>query len=336
MGMAASQARFLGLTARKTNTEYEGQQVNQQRTALANESSGLFNKMLELQVPVPPSTTDYYSTRYTFADGTQNYAIVDPYVKDNGDGTYLAKLLINIDVPTATSNVQIPKGSPIIFDSDVARTPQTVTINGKTYAVSPTDANDDENIKLINSFRQNQDKTFNPTGVTYYKYTNLDKSGQEFYLASDDIQKINQSDIINNTYSGGLSQYYVYNNNVPKYINASTTYQTGSDGRLEYAQIIDCPEEPSLNNRDFPLSIKQVQDDVGYEQAMKDYEYQKMLYERSINDINARTEIIQQQDRTLELRLKQLDTEQKALQTEMESVQSVIKKNVETTFKTFA
>ena len=27
MGMAASQARFLGLTARKSNTEYQGQQV---------------------------------------------------------------------------------------------------------------------------------------------------------------------------------------------------------------------------------------------------------------------------------------------------------------------
>ncbi|HIS74966.1 TPA: hypothetical protein IAA86_08115, partial [Candidatus Galligastranaerophilus intestinavium] len=50
----------------------------------------------------------------------------------------------------------------------------------------------------------------------------------------------------------------------------------------------------------------------------------------------ARTEIIQQQDRTLELRLKQLDTEQEALKTEMDAVQEVIQKNVESTFKTFA
>ena len=28
MGMAASQARYLGLTARKTNVEYEGQQIH--------------------------------------------------------------------------------------------------------------------------------------------------------------------------------------------------------------------------------------------------------------------------------------------------------------------
>ena len=40
MGMAASQARYLGLTARKTNVEYEGQQINQARTALANQTDG--------------------------------------------------------------------------------------------------------------------------------------------------------------------------------------------------------------------------------------------------------------------------------------------------------
>ena len=46
--------------------------------------------------------------------------------------------------------------------------------------------------------------------------------------------------------------------------------------------------------------------------------------------------IIQQEDRTLELRLKQLDTEQNALATEMDAVKKVIKDNVEKTFKTFS
>ena len=69
---------------------------------------------------------------------------------------------------------------------------------------------------------------------------------------------------------------------------------------------------------------------------MKYYEDQKMVDERSIQDINSRTEIIQQQDRTLELRLKQLDTEQEALKTEMDAVKEVIQKNVESTFQTFA
>ena len=65
MGMAASQARFLGLTARKSNVEYQGQQINQQRTALATESSNLFHQMMSLNVPTPPVTTDFYKTTYT-------------------------------------------------------------------------------------------------------------------------------------------------------------------------------------------------------------------------------------------------------------------------------
>ena len=66
MGMAASQARFLNLTARRTNIEYHGQQINQQRTELANESANLYNQMLSLQVPVPPNTQDYTKVEYTF------------------------------------------------------------------------------------------------------------------------------------------------------------------------------------------------------------------------------------------------------------------------------
>ena len=46
--------------------------------------------------------------------------------------------------------------------------------------------------------------------------------------------------------------------------------------------------------------------------------------------------MLQQQDRTLELKLKQLDTEEKALNTELEAVKKVIQTNVESTFKTFA
>lgn len=47
------------------------------------------------------------------------------------------------------------------------------------------------------------------------------------------------------------------------------------------------------------------------------------------------SQIIQQQDKDLELRLKQLDTEENAISTEMEAVKKVISKNVESTFKTF-
>ena len=70
MGLAASQARFLTLTARKSNIEFQGQQINQQRTVLANKSADVVNKMLALKPPVPPTSTshDYYKVAQNFVN----------------------------------------------------------------------------------------------------------------------------------------------------------------------------------------------------------------------------------------------------------------------------
>ena len=84
MGMAASQARFLGLTARKTNTEYEGQQVNQQRTMLANKSANYYNDLLGMTVPTPPSVEDFTKTVYTFTDGALDNSINSLIAQANG------------------------------------------------------------------------------------------------------------------------------------------------------------------------------------------------------------------------------------------------------------
>ena len=75
MGMAASQARYLALVARKSNCEYEGQQINQARLNLSNQTANLFNQMLGLNVPTPPSTQDYTKVQYSFTDGTNNITL---------------------------------------------------------------------------------------------------------------------------------------------------------------------------------------------------------------------------------------------------------------------
>ncbi len=83
MGMAASQARYLGLSARKTNIEYEGQQINQARTALSNQSANLFNHMLTMSVPTAPSTTDYTTVQYSYKDGVYGETIDEMYELSN-------------------------------------------------------------------------------------------------------------------------------------------------------------------------------------------------------------------------------------------------------------
>jgi chromosome segregation ATPase len=52
MGLAASQARFLMLTARKSDLEMDGQSINQQRIAIANSTS----KMFETQANLDPDS----------------------------------------------------------------------------------------------------------------------------------------------------------------------------------------------------------------------------------------------------------------------------------------
>ena len=63
--------------------------------------------------------------------------------------------------------------------------------------------------------------------------------------------------------------------------------------------------------------------------------YEQYQYDQKIQDINSKIEIVQQQDKSLELELKQLDTEEVAISTEMEAVKKVISKNVDSSFKTF-
>ena len=68
MGLAATQTRFLQLTARKSNVEYKGQQINQQRTVLSNKAANAYQSMLTLQVPTPASTSDYVKIQYQYKD----------------------------------------------------------------------------------------------------------------------------------------------------------------------------------------------------------------------------------------------------------------------------
>ena len=68
---------------------------------------------------------------------------------------------------------------------------------------------------------------------------------------------------------------------------------------------------------------------------MNQYYYDKAIYDQKVQEVNSKIEIIQVQDKNLELKLKQLDTEQNAISTEMDAVKKVISKNVESSFKTF-
>ena len=123
MGMAASQARFLGLTARKTNTEYEGQQVNQQRTMLANKSANYYNDLLGMTVPTPPSVEDFTKTVYTFTDGALENSVNSLIAQANGRYmvSYTRTWTNDHAVVTAASSIITQRGDGYFIGSKQIR-----------------------------------------------------------------------------------------------------------------------------------------------------------------------------------------------------------------------
>ena len=95
MGMSASQARLLSLTARQSNLEFEGQQINQQRTNLSNQSANYYNSLLTMTVPTPPSTDDYTTVKYTFVIGGNDATIAKVLPQDE-KGNYLVSYTTNL------------------------------------------------------------------------------------------------------------------------------------------------------------------------------------------------------------------------------------------------
>lgn len=128
MGMAASQARFLGLTARKTNTEYEGQQINQQRTTLSNQSANYYNQLLGMSVPVPPSVDDYTKTVYTFEDGALSNSISTMIAQKGGE------YLISYTSSWTDDFAAVAAGQSIVSKNQNPKNTNNA-INGTLYSV---------------------------------------------------------------------------------------------------------------------------------------------------------------------------------------------------------
>lgn len=324
MGMAASQARYLGITARKINVEYEGQQVNQQRTALANESAGLFRRLLSLEVPTAPTQSDYYTDVYTYIDDSKldSKVTITSIVENPNTNpkTYTVSTKYNETVPqygcSANQNVYV---------SSTSGADKIYLSNGNNYELSD----------VIDGLDQTRVDEFNKLGKAGYTNETTDKYYQFTNIANKTTYYINATKTGFDPTKSSTQNVDLFNvmsveeERTEQIKNA--TLGTSSSGLYNNMSWTD----EKGNNHSVTLSTAQEYDEKAYNDAMNQYNVNKENYEKEIADINAKTEELQQTDRTLELRLKQLDTEQEALQTELDSVKKVIDKNVENVFKTF-
>jgi len=363
MGMAASQARFLGLTARKSNVEYQGQQVNQERTALANDSANLYNQMMALDVPTPPSTGDYFKTSYVLDNSANGYDMTD-YSFISAEKTYSGQG--NYKINLMTKRETIARENPLYYlnyakaneeDGTIkislrytnSNSSTILTYNENDLNPHKTSGNGNTSTNLIRGQIYEADETIDgyslccdKEGTKYYFYQALDpsdktgKTYKNYFITKeqlDDMLNGNVDDKKPESYSIATTYVYTKDEIVP----VTGNLETADSGRYS-SIIIDSENEQNpenLRGKTFTITTVQEKDDQGYEQAYNDYQYEKDVYEHTIDEINAKTEVIQNEDKQLELRLRELETEQNAISTEMDSVKKVIEDNVEKTFNIF-
>ncbi len=352
MGMAASQARFLGLTARKTNTEYEGQQINQQRTMLANKSANYYNDLLGMTVPTPPSVDEYTKTVYSFNDGALQNTVTSLIAQ--ADGKYMVSYTRtwtnDCAVVASSSSIVNLEGNDAKSDDAVFRCGSkrlrtlgyidTAMIQNDEYlkTLSPDGSKNDKIIQLeeeeqqfISLLNEKYGEPKDPRGwqVLYQEDTTTNTWNPTFY----DSTTLANAVYTDKGSSTSFIPAYTRGSAVEREEIKGATAMLEQDSSGRYINITIFDEDG--NSETYALDTNTSKDDAAYNDAMNQYNYDKAQYEKSVQDINSKIEIVQAEDRTLELRLKQLDTEQKAISNEMEAVTKVIEKNVGDTFKTF-
>ena len=354
MGMSASQARFLSLTARKTNVEYEGQQINQQRTTLSNESSNYYSQLTSMAVPVPPSTADYTKVTYTFADGTEKNTVTSLVATKDTKSTGVYMLNYVQEIP---ANTMIVSGTNIItkIGSD-----DSATYHIGTVELQPGGDGDESVEKLVKAgipyevaVQYSEEERKNKAAVEkQYVAMATEKYATDDWkvryvknpaTGSYDAVLYSTKELTNADYNektgaslSGIKMYAFGETTESREIkNASAKVEQDATGRYIALFIYDDYEHDKESGTRYELTTTTESDDAAYNDAMNQYYYDKAQYDQKVQEVNAKIEIIQVQDKNLELKLKQLDTEQNAISTEMDAVKKVISKNVESSFKTF-
>lgn len=464
MGLSASQARLLSLTARQSNLEYEGQQINQQRTTLSNESSNYYNSLLEMSVPVPPSTNDYTKVVYTFTIGgneatvkealpiddkekgriytisyttklsvigiqeneayktsasakanygkfvSQDVAGDNPSSKwnqadvENGQLYYLAtmnrigdieearqfkrtfgltdtQIYVKSDDVTSDCRIMGPDGyemTKATYDAKMssftdeaerikykkqcsfyisedspgvdatatryalsyAQIPNETTFdahkeaNDRIYKIQDTDKNDPDAKKGIFTYKASNGNSFTVVEPEYAEaFTSADLDVNDYYQyeSTSGIRFVKRNDVEGNLNTESITIGTSAVSTITKVkenVMTNTQIQFDKQGRISTVT-----DEEGIT---YTMTATTETDNAAYDDAYNQYEYNQYVYDQRQNEINANIEILQAQDKSLELRLSSLDTQHSAIQTELEAVKKVMSKNIDNSFKTFS
>ena len=290
MGLAASQARYLALTARNSDLIYEAMQINQQRISLAEKSQAVSEKYTEAL----NNTIMFANT----ADGNKQSLTYDVITSQNpfsGLGMRIVDQNGNIVVPSMPSSIDVKENDE----------------NGLLHTVSYTSAGDFI-AKYMSDLSEDKKQE-----LSSYPLENLLEFYKENFPDSKVVATFNQGA---DSHLKNEDERYLYDDNCK---NSEYLQKMLQSGEWTLQQV----EDPQLNTWESVgwqgfsgISLEMDSSD----DAAAEAEY------------NEQTQFIQKQDKILEMRLEQIQTQQKSIEKEMESVKKVISKNIEGSFKTFS
>lgn len=291
MGLAASQGRYLCLTARNSDLIYEAQQISQQRLALTDQTQAVADKYNEamnnkvMQVVVPSSNNAQ----------KLSYDIITSQDPFSG----LCMRIVDLDgyVVVPEQSYSFEAASKNAAGEDV-----TTSISSVSEFISKYMSDLDED-----TAGELSSKSFNE--IAEYYNSNYSSSG--IYVSV-------KSNI--NTSLKNDNERFLYDKNCtdPEYLQQMLT-----SGQWLLQQV-STSDESGWEEIVWQGSsaISEVYDTTDDAAAESEYESEMMR--------------IQKQDKLLELRLEQVQTQQSSVETELESIKQIIDKNIEDSFKTFA
>ena len=299
MGLAASQGRYLCLTARNSDLVYEGQQISQQRLALTNETQEIadrYNEAMNNKI-MQANTADGVTQQLTYDILTSQ----NPY---SGLGMRL------VDV---NGNVVIPG--------------EYIEVSSK----EKQEATDGEEA-LSNNYNSSK------------KYSSKEEFIQKYFsdVTGDELTELSSKSLAD------LCDYY---NELYPESELNVVYKDKSNSELvgEGEHVVkdaNCMDplylQEMLSTGQWLIQQANPNEESGWDDIT--WQGSSLISEvyYTADDAAAEAEYesamtkIQKQDKLLELRLEQVQTQQSSVEKEMESVKQIIDKNIEDSFKTFA
>ncbi|MBE7707200.1 MAG: hypothetical protein E7Z88_00675 [Cyanobacteria bacterium SIG27] len=303
MGLSASQARFLQLTARRGDIEYEAQQINFQRLQLSNKLADASEKY--------QNSTANRKMVFTFNNGTERQKVDLSY---SNYKTYMNQQEGSAGIATDRYYLVSSSGNKLVVGSQEEM--DKIIQNGTDrYSQSSVDA-----AKAKYEAAKAND-TLSELTAQEIELANLDTSKMQIEFTRDEN---------GNVYSDYVSRKFTEKDFmiVPD-LDDTTNFQTAiQNGTYYFAKY----EQNSVTGE---MELRTEGWDVLGGGAIAE-EYDKSDDAQAEAEYNTAQDRIQAQDKKLELRLDQLESDRNAIQTEMESVKKVMEDNIDSTFKIFS